>query len=83
MSLGQALYLIASARRMSRQGVGCPSIDPRATDEELKRELEGGEPAPSWTPPPLPDLPLPDLSTAFGGAPSARASADEAEEATP
>lgn len=66
-----ALYLSASMRRMSRLGVECPSIDPKATDAELLRELAGGAPAPSWTPPPLPDVPLPDLSAAFGASPGA------------
>ncbi len=62
-----ALYLEALSRRMFRRGVDCPSIDPQATVAELERELAGGEPAPSWTPPPLPDIAPPDLSMAFGG----------------
>ena len=62
-----ALYLSAVARRMSRDGVDCPSIDPKATDAELERELAGGDPAPSWTPPPRSTIEIPDLSAAFGG----------------
>lgn len=63
-----ALYVLTSARRLGRFGVDGPSIDPKATVEELEREFNGGEPAPSWTPPPRSSIELPDLSAAFGGA---------------
>lgn len=77
-----ALYLSAVARRMSRLGVDCPSIDPKATDAELERELNGGEPAPSWTPPPRSTIEIPDLSMAFGG-PSASPGAPDDDSASP
>lgn len=68
MSFGRphALYIIATGRRLRTQGLDEPSIDPKATAAELERELAGGKPAPSWTPPPLPDVVMPDLSSAFG-----------------
>lgn len=77
-----ALYVLTSARRMNRLGVGCASIDPKATDAELEREYDGGALAPSWTPPPLPDVVMPDLSAAFGG-PSASPGAPDDDPASP
>lgn len=62
-----ALYLIATSRRLAAHGLGAPSIDPKATAQALERELAGGDPAPSWTLPPLPKVVMPDLSAAFGG----------------